>query len=173
MGKGDEGMTPEPCRYCTRPAVNGMCTFHILLNSGAPLEYCNEIADSRIFQFYRCPHCNSRVPRTEFCETCYDSPHPAILMDVAEGTHGALCPYCLSPKTWQGRTIQGFTPSDCLVCVRGYKQDGTTAHHTPEQLAAWVRDVQDSQEKSRANVDKSTKCRAPTLFAESEQPIIS
>lgn len=173
MGKGDEGMTPEPCRYCTRPAVNGMCTFHILLNSGAPLEYCNEIADSRIFQFYRCPHCNSRVPRTEFCETCYDSPHPAILMDVAEGTHGALCPYCLSPKTWQGRTIQGFTPSDCLVCVRGYKQDGTPAHHTPEQLAAWVRDVQDSQEKSRANVDKSTKCRAPTLFAESEQPIIS
>ena len=173
MGKGDEGMTPEPCRYCTRPAVNGMCTFHILLNSGAPLEYCNEIADSRIFQFSRCPHCNSRVPRTEFCETCYDSPHPAILMDVAEGTHGALCPYCLSPKTWQGRTIQGFTPSDCLVCVRGYKQDGTPAHHTPEQLAAWVRDVQDSQEKSRANVDKSTKCRAPTLFAESEQPIIS
>ena len=166
-------MTPKPCRYCTRPAVNGMCAFHILLNSGAPLEYCNEIADSRIFQFYRCPHCNSRVPRTEFCETCYDSPHPAILMDVAEGTRGGLCPFCLSPKTRRGRTIRGFAPSDCLVCVRGYKQDGTPAPHTPEQLAAWVRDVQDSQEKSRANVDKSTKCRAPTLFAESEQPIIS
>lgn len=140
-------MTLEPCRYCTRPAVYGMCTFHIMLNSGALLEYCNEIADSRIFQFYRCPHCDSRVPRTEFCASCYDSPYPADLMDVAERTRGGLCPFCLSPKTRRGRTIRGFTPSDCLVCMRGYQLDEASAHHTPEQLAAWVRDVQDSQEK--------------------------
>ena len=140
-------MTLEPCRYCTRPAVNGMCTFHIMLNSGARLEYCNEIADSRIFQFYRCPHCDNWVLRSEFCLSCYDSPYPADLMATAERTRGGLCPSCLSPKTRRGRTIRGFTPSDCLVCMRGYQLDEAPAHHTPEQLAAWVRDVQDSQEK--------------------------
>ena len=140
-------MTPEPCRYCTRPAVYGMCTFHIMLNSGASLEYCNEIAGDGFFPFYRCPHCDSLIPRSEFCSSCYDSPHPSSLMDVAERTRGGLCPYCLSPKTRRGRTIQGFAPSDCLVCVGDHKQDGVPTHHTPEQLAAWVRGAQDSQEK--------------------------
>ena len=132
-------MTPEPCRYCTRPAVYGMCTFHIMLNSGARLEYCNEIADSRIFQFYRCPHCDSRVLRSEFCSSCYDSPYPADLMVIAEGTLGGLCPFCLSPKTRRGRTIQWFAPSDCLVCMRGYQLDEAPTHPTPEQLAHWVK----------------------------------
>ena len=140
-------MTPEPCRYCTRPAVYGMCTFHIMLNSGASLEYCTEIARDGFFLFYRCPHCDSLIPRSEFCSSCYDSPYPSSLMGVAERTRGGLCPYCLSPKTKWGRMIRKFVPSDCLVCVGDHKQDEVPTHHTPEQLAAWVRDVQDSQEK--------------------------
>ena len=137
-------MTPELCRYCTRPAVYGMCTFHIMLNSGAPLEYCHEVADSLTINFYRCPHCNGLIPRTEFCSSCYDSPYPSSLMDAAERTHGGLCPYCLSPKTKWGRMIRKFVPSDCLVCVQNYQRDRVPTFHTPEQLAAWVRDVQDS-----------------------------
>ena len=112
------------------------------------MEYCNEIADNEFFLFYRCPHCDSRlIPRSEFCSSCYDSPYPSSLMDVAERTRGGLCPYCLSPKTKWGRMIRKFVPSDCLVCVQHYQRDRVPTHHTPEQLAAWVRDVQDSQEK--------------------------
>ena len=131
-------MTPEPCRYCTRPAVYGMCTFHIMLNSGASLEYCNKIAGSEFFLSYQCPHCYSLIPRSEFCSSCYDLPYPSSLMDVAERTRGRLCPFCLSPKTRRGRTIQWFAPSDCPVCVQNYQRDRVPTHHTPEQLAAWA-----------------------------------
>ena len=140
-------MKSKPCRYCTGPAIYGMCTFHIMLNSGAPLEYCHEVADSLTIHFYRCPHCDRLVSRHEFCGTCYDSVYAETLMSTAEETVGGLCPYCLSPKTKWGRMIRKFVPSDCLVCVQNYQRDRVPTHHTPEQLAAWVRDVQDSQEK--------------------------
>ena len=111
------------------------------------MEYCNKIAGSEFFLSYRCPHCDSLIPRSEFCSSCYDSVYAETLMSTAEETVGGLCPYCLSPKTKWGRMIRNFVPSDCLVCVQNYQRDRVPTFHTPEQLAAWAQAALDSQEK--------------------------
>lgn len=123
------------CANCRRVAPS-LCTYHIMDLSGCDMDGV-EMVPEDVFTNYCCPHCDITVLGTEFCGACYSYSYPAYLMAWIDKAPRWRCEDCGAPKIVD-HTRDSYM-GDCGRCLRrGFT---VVAPLTPEQLAAWVKEV--------------------------------
>ena len=123
------------CVNCRRVAPS-LCTYHIMDLSGCDLDEAEEVSRSTR-EWYHCPHCGNSVLNTKFCKVCYSLSNPASLMQWLVDAPRWRCEDCGAPKIID--TTQDMNMSPCGRCLRrGFT---VMTPLTPEQLAAWVKEV--------------------------------
>ena len=123
------------CVNCRRVAPS-LCTYHIMDLSGCDMDKVEMVPEPPL-PWYYCPHCGNTVPNTMFCKACYSYSHPPYLMQWLVNAPRWRCEDCGAPKIID--TTQDMNMGPCGRCL--HRWFTVVAPLTPEQLAAWVKEV--------------------------------
>lgn len=123
------------CVNCRRVAPS-LCTYHIMDLSGCDMDKMERVPEG-VLGVYYCPHCGNSVLNTKFCKVCYSYSNPASLMQWLVDAPRWRCEDCGAPKIID--TTQDMNMGPCGRCLRRGFTIMTPL--TPEQLAAWVKEV--------------------------------
>ena len=121
------------CVNCRRVAPS-LCTYHIMDLSGCDLDKMKGVPEGALVVYY-CPHCGNTVLSTKFCDACYNLSNPASLLQWLVDVPQWRCEDCGAPRIIENYVSVG----PCGRCLR--REFTIMTPLTPEQLAAWVKEV--------------------------------
>ena len=123
-------MSEEMCLYCGDPTTQQMCYPCISYLSGQP-----PTTDTFAFDTYQCL-CGKYCHKSVFCSDCFPRKEPKELLYFLMLNPEWVCGDCRRPL--RRRPVSWFRPQwPCRACLGAAR----TEPLTPEQLAAWVKEV--------------------------------